>query len=501
MGTFAEVFADKGAIVPESKREEFSDRIEKLYQNGGMMEVKYIKLYEKEIPTIHKARMGKKGMNFYYNYFEDDCWENAGFDKEDGDVWSNKIGWSHFHRAVVAAYVLQELYVEGVSATMVDGVPVTSWGYVGWINYLFDEKFHVKNFDPWKLFETVHYLGDTIESPKEASDAWFDFGKERYAFIGGCEIYAVLYGTDAAIKRFETEEIKKPERLALESMKTSMLVLRQYMKESRRDAKEQLKMLMQTICTYYETTDCHSKGMGECDEKYSSVLTTLTISDAPAFIVKAISEIYDKDFWDLWTQIKDVVRRKRTDLYGNEGYNVVPIPTVKFFRQSPDDMIPYWEENCDFEFSKELWKWFKDLKNQFDIIVQSGYVIKNPMEYMLSLMEYADEMYYRIYTFTDFWEECIENLYDKRYLTLWKIYEQMLYDPDLKAAGDVLFVTDELGPENEGVHDWEIQPKRRLKRYWDVIDLKERNNKARVTFRRYMALVANKALRYKVFGF
>lgn len=36
------------------------------------------------------------GMSFCYNYFEDDCWGNAGFNLGNGYVWSNKIGWNAF---------------------------------------------------------------------------------------------------------------------------------------------------------------------------------------------------------------------------------------------------------------------------------------------------------------------------------------------------------------------------------------------------------------------
>lgn len=52
-----------------------------------------------------------------------------------------------------------------------------------------------------------------------------------------------------------------------------------------------------------------------------------------------------------------------------------------------------------------------------------------------------------------------------------------------------------------GLHYWGEPPKRRLMHNWDIMDLDKRNNKARVTFRRYMALVANRELRCKVFDF
>lgn len=51
------------------------------------------------------------GMDFFYNYFEDYLWENAGFNKENCYVWSNKIGWGQFHSAVVAASEAEKKYI------------------------------------------------------------------------------------------------------------------------------------------------------------------------------------------------------------------------------------------------------------------------------------------------------------------------------------------------------------------------------------------------------
>lgn len=45
------------------------------------------------------------------------------------------------------------------------------------------------------------------------------------------------------------------------------------------------------------------------------------------------------------------------------------------------------------------------------------------------------------------------------------------------------------------------QSRRRLLKEWKSMSKENKNNKARVTFRRYMALAANKKLRKEVFGF
>lgn len=490
MGTFAGIFVEKKDNIPECKRDEFANRIEKLYQAGGMMEIQPIQLYGKKVATIRKATMTESGMDFYYNYFEDDCWENAGFSRGNFSVWSNKIGWRHFHSAVVAAYVLEEIYTEGVSVSLINGKPVTTWAYVAWINYLFDEKYHVKNYDPWKLFETFHYL-------EREYDEDLSFGDKRYAFIGECEICAVRNGTSKALEKYSHRDKAHAEMLALRGMEVAIGVLKTYKQESKIDEESQLNILIDTLHSYYVTDNNENLH----DENLKHVLDALNISDAPAFVVKAISELYHKEFWELWEKIKDVVMRKQTSLYGNESYNVVPISTEKFFNQIPDDMIPYWTQNGDFEFSEELWDWFNLLKSKYDVLLRDDFLVKEPLKYIISLMEEADDNYYQIYTFTEFFEETLENLYDKRYQILWKLYEEMLRDSELKKAGDVIFVPDGPEYENVGLHYWGEEPKRRLMNNWKSTDLSKRNNKARVTFRRYMALVVNKELRRKVFGF
>ena len=493
MGTFARQFEGRGAKIPECKVKEFTERVEKLFQAGGMMEVEYVQLRGKRIAMLRKAQMRQGKMNFYYNYFEDDCWENAGFG---AGVWSGKIGWSSFHRAVVAAYVLEELYLDNVSVALVDGEPVTSWGYVAWINYLFNEKFFIKNYDPWKLFEEYHYLEDEREEYVD----WLDFGKERCGFIGTCEVYAVKNSTEKAIKFFDGREKGETEEFAFDFMKDTIAALKQYEKDSDFDRDTQLKDLMSAIQLFYEQ-DFYSNPFSSVDKKFKRIIKCLYLCDAPAFVIKAISEIYGKEFWELWEQMEGSAKRRFSDLYGNDRYYVVPIATEKFFKQLPDDMIPYWEENGDIVLSEELWDWFSSLKEKFNIMIKTDFSIEKPLEYILELMQEADEEYYRIYTFSDFFEETLENLKDKRFLTLWKLYEEMLRDPELKKAGDVIFVPDGPGHENEGLHYWGEQPKRRLMREWCMTPLDKQNNIARVTFRRYMALVANKALRAKVFGF
>ena len=99
------------------------------------------------------------------------------------------------------------------------------------------------------------------------------------------------------------------------------------------------------------------------------------------------------------------------------------------------------------------------------------------------------------------WDNLINDTYGLRFLALWKIYDKMLHDDEMEEAENVIFVPDGPVYENIGIDYSGTQPRRRLKTYWHMMKKEEKNNKARVTLRRYMALMANRKLRKEVFGF
>lgn len=237
------------------------------------------------------------------------------------------------------------------------------------------------------------------------------------------------------------------------------------------------------------------------DRDLETICFFASLTDAPAYVIQAVSEVYDADFRELWERVKDAEKRKRILHQLEIPQETISVSTMDFFGITPDDMILFWDNNENVSFSQELKTWFDDLKSRFDMLMESGYVVENPLYWILELMEYADENYYRIYTFSDFFKETVEHLNDGRFLTLWKIYDEMLHDPVMEEAGNVVFVLE--GPEYEhvGLYYFGTPPRRRLKTNWDMINKEERNNKARVTFRRYMALLENRKLRKEIFGF
>lgn len=504
MGTFAALFHEAGARIPNDKKEEFRDRIEKLFQMGGMMEMERVQLCGKKAVTIKKASMHDYGMDFYYNYFEDDCWENAGFSLKSGNVWSEKIGWREFHQVVVAAYVLESLYIDGPAVAMVNEDIVTSQAYIGWVNYLFQTEYPQKNHDPWMLFEALH---DQMDMDLERVD-WGGFVQDLYGLIGYYEINAVLTGTEALEKEFdkltgyESGDEKNDKLNFFDSAKRLKRAVNEFRKANDQDGAEQLSLIVEMLCSYYEqegmTLDFSKKYE---DKDMEAICFFAALTDAPAYVFQVVSEVYEVDFWKLWERVKNVPKRKGI-LYQQEiPQETISVSTMDFFRVTSDDMILFWGEDKNIQFSQELKNWFDDLKNRLDMLMESGDSVEKPLYWILELMEYADENYYRIYTFSGFFNETMENLNDRRFLALWKIYDEMLHDPVMEEAGSVVFVPE--GPEYEhvGLHYFDTPPRRRLKTNWDMIKKEERNNKARVTFRCYMALLENRKLREKIFGF
>ena len=63
---------------------------------------------------------------------------------------------------------------------------------------------------------------------------------------------------------------------------------------------------------------------------FSSICFFSALTDAPAYVIQVVSEVYDADFWELWERVKDVAKRKRI-LYQLEiPQETISVSTVDF---------------------------------------------------------------------------------------------------------------------------------------------------------------------------
>lgn len=173
MGTFIDSI-DKSKGIPKEKQNELRKRMKKLFQEGGMMDVQEQKLFDKTIYTISPVEYDQNNcIDFIYNYFEDTTWENAGFNGDSCEVYSNKVGWSYFNFVVSSAYILQGLYSDGDFVTIENNDPLINaeTHSIAWINDLFNEHYSWKN---WDIIKAYDLLGDED----------VEFEKKRYLTTG-----------------------------------------------------------------------------------------------------------------------------------------------------------------------------------------------------------------------------------------------------------------------------------------------------------------------------
>ena len=93
--------------IPEERQKEFRGRMLRLLREGGMMNTEEVNLFGKKISLLHFPEPDEDGFfQVCYNYFENDCWEDAGMYR--GHVYSGKVGWRQFCRVMAAARILEE---------------------------------------------------------------------------------------------------------------------------------------------------------------------------------------------------------------------------------------------------------------------------------------------------------------------------------------------------------------------------------------------------------
>lgn len=186
MGTFIRTYGIPS--IPEDKLPEFRARTLAIADQGGMMTLSHITMFGRHLTLLAPAKLDEDGsIDFYYSYFEGECWENAGFSSKQRHLFSNKIGRRTFNGVMRALYILQELYSEAPCISKVDGQLFDARDELGWLNYRFNARFtNERVCHPWKTYAS--FRGDGLTSGDALSLAFNDLdsaadSKERTACI------------------------------------------------------------------------------------------------------------------------------------------------------------------------------------------------------------------------------------------------------------------------------------------------------------------------------
>lgn len=487
MGSYIYLLGEKDSGIVEEKRQEFEKRLEKLFNESGMMVRESLRLFGKEIYTLKPVRIKNGYTTFYYNWFEDDAWENAGYSKD--GVYSNKVGWREFSIVIEAAYTLQTMYMADPVYVFRNGELIVPWRFLGWFKYLFNEDYKLPDRDLMRLVEYLHEHDDFCTG---ILDKYYELVYSGYMIESVIDAVAVMHGTESSLKilGIDTNEKETDDSQCryVDCIWKINKFIEEFRKNSSLDDEEQVQYLMNIIRKLAETDEITDKD----DLNTLRLQTMIKLTSNYAFSVKKIAEVYNIDFWQLY---KPFVGRERRSIFfekwseEQEGM-IESISTIELFQECGDELTYFWDSDKKIEFSGENQKWFGDLKKQFDFHMEENKPIKNVINYIMDDLYFVDYNYQHIYVFADFLEETLDHIQDLRYQALWRIFHDMVHASDMLQMGESVF-------DSEALEKGE----KCLKDSWTMTDEVQKRNKARKILRRYIGLVANAELRRKVFGF
>ena len=156
MGSFVSTVGDYS--IPQDKQKEFQERVLHVMNIGGMMRLGEVRIYDKSVYLLIKASELDDECHSYwasYNYFEDDMWEDAGYNPIKHYVFSNKLGWSTFNNVMATCHMLQELYSNG-GCYMHGDLYMDPLEIVHWINKEFKTNFDLDHrLDMLKIYHAI----------------------------------------------------------------------------------------------------------------------------------------------------------------------------------------------------------------------------------------------------------------------------------------------------------------------------------------------------------
>lgn len=509
MGIYGE-YTGAGKI-PEDKKQEFNENIQKLLQHGGMMQFEPVRMFGKQIALIKPVEFSDAENEFHYNYFEDDSWESAYYFPSTQHLATQKIGSAEFNEVIAACYFLYELYCDDHGHVEINGKTLNSTGYIGWINFVLGTNFSMKKrFDLWEYYETEVLDHNAYSDDEDMYTFIFRvISDEENLYMGGTDLADIIYaekGTEQ-LEKGTFEEGSYP----AEIQRIRKLLQVFYMLEEDVDAKEResrKRLLLRFLGLPMEARTQMAQTYPEL-QKLAEASATL-----PARVFVYLSaELLDFDFWGAWrvlrTEVyKDEIRREyvNPDIVEERKLErempIEPMRTSDFlyiddfftFYNTPeelkgkpdyyisdDDLLYWWDGSDAVQISDAMEAKMEEWRSGIEEIeagLSDGDLEKFEMlQYLINILSEADEKYQRIFAFQNMFYDFIEHK-DRKHVAAIQYLQKVLDD------------------------NWE---------YGKIIEkdnsswsMKSRNvtfNQGRVTVKRYLSLLANKTLRAKYLGF
>ncbi|MBQ3546637.1 MAG: hypothetical protein IJA34_16885 [Lachnospiraceae bacterium] len=506
MGTFGSYTGSMD--LSDEKKEQFLYWMKKVLNYGGMMEFDRAVMFGHDICLLNPIKIDydvNTEIDFYYNYFEDDTWENAGYNPKGDYFYSNKIGSDEFNDVITAVHVLYEVTDEKYGFAEINGDIISRSAYAGWLNHILGTNFSMKKrYRLWDNVErfSLERLEDEYDPVCSLSDVKnFIPSTMRYA-AGGTEFTDLCYiieGTDT-LRKEAIAQNTYPEDV----YNCKQALIHYFQQNTDKTAIEELWKLLQKDRTARENIE----------NSTFAELAKMTLYLPARVFVYLIAEIKELAFWEQWKKLKDVVyhdeqmKQYASDELKEERCRAIeqpipPVSTCEFLRYdsiveslrvpeevedkpkyfiSDDDRLYWWDGSDEVKISSDMDEWLKELATQHKELMNSltdeSAMQNSFLEKFMEVLAQANSYYKHIYPFQNMFYEFIQNGTKKEYLAAVQLFETLIEDN--KEQGKII----------NYCHG-----------SWDMYSRKITHNIGRLRLKRFLSVMANKKLREMYFGF
>lgn len=490
-----------GMDIPEEERDDFTRKMLKLLNYAGMMNFEVINMFGIELGLIKEVELDENGIaSFHYNYFEEDIWEEAGYNSTTRKFFTNKVGMKEFCNAILAAYTLYEYHDQTLGMPYLDAEMVGCTRYTAWINHLFRTQYTMER----RVKYFFDLMAQAVCENSSYQETMFEDGsydicpRVKSVALDKCDFI------DLNLIRTGTDEINIFAENLLEIGEIGMY---EYVKD--------ISACKAAVIRFFDNTD------PESTEERIWDLLELKIEDRKAYentpwdavaeiaeytiflparvIVYLTAECVDQDFWEVWEDIGEFVYgdevRKQYESDAEKAYRksamdkpIEPISTSTFlsaygtFYETDADRLYWWDGTEEVIISDELELWLQSLKKKYIEILkktsQSTIRTDQFLKSFMKLLKEIDNKYHRIFAFADMFYEFLNHSDQSEY----------------QAAIELLKV---LAEENEEAG----RLPENAERYWSMLESESVHNMGRLRIKRYLSLLANKRLRKKYLDF
>ena len=411
--------------IPEDKKAAFLEDAEKIVKYGGLFSKSTVLLFGKELHLISIPKFEGTRAELSHSYFEENGLVQSGFIIDKCKPFGCFVGKAQFNKAIYSLFILAELYSDEFYFTM-NSMPDMVLPTIQWIRYILgrDELHLMRRQNIWNIYE---YLSENIkdEYDKQYDDVLDSFCGDTIDYNKYLCVYMAEHGVIHTLEELggdnSTYDLSKGLSL-FNLIEINRKSINKYRASSTLDEDSQIHHLLE-ILTY---DDEAKEKLKEDKNEQSFVFFQLT--QAP-ITVKLISDMYNLNFWEPWTQVNgsttaNIEKEPQFEITTDND----TLCTDDFFDIYSDDRLYLWGECDDIVISFAAKAWLKELSAQFKDILNIEDYNTEIAQWQERLVEVIAKFQDKTYFFEDLFYEFLGSLHRPEYRA-WIVLLEIQTDP------------------------------------------------------------------------